>query len=304
LVGKSGKKGRITGWTEMDYLTNIFNNRELASILWVITFSVILLFVKKVRASLNIVIKALVNRYVLISYAVVFLYIGLQLFLFYEIKYWDISLLKDTIFWIFGWAVLVIVNTNDAKRKIHFFSKVLLDIVKVTVILEFILNLFTFNFMVELVVLPFIILFVLLAALSDKKEKYVDVNRVANFIVVIYGFTILVFSAIKLVSDFQNVWTINNLRDFSLPIILSITFLPLLYVFALYLAYEHLFNRIVWITGNDKETASVTKKRIFTLCHLNLTKLNRFTREFAFKLDRTSTKQEIWKTINDLSLRK
>jgi hypothetical protein len=230
------------------------------------------------------------------------LYISLQVLLFYKVKLWDFSLLKDTIYWIIGSALVLLINIANASKEQDYFKKILLKNLTILVILEFILNLYTFPFIVEMIVLPFITIFYLIAIVSENNKAHLSIKNTANSLVAIYGFVILIFSLVNVVSDFDNFWTLNNLKDFILPILLSISFVSFLYLLALYFAYESLFIRLEINIKKDKSTVSYAKKSIFALCCLNLMKLNRFNRKNALILHRFSSKEEVRKIINDFKL--
>ena len=59
------------------------------------------------------------------------------------------------------------------------------------------------------------------------------------------------------------------------------------------MAYENLFIRLDIFMKNDKENAIYEKRLIFSLCHLNLFKLNRFIKENSDELLRLNDKKEI-----------
>ena len=283
----------------MDFLTDTFNNRELAIFLWVLILIVAFLFNKKIRSSIVTVIKVFFQKYILLVFLLMLLYISLQIFLLYNVMLWDFSLVKDTVYWILGVASVLLVNVNEATKNRPYFKNLVLNNIKLVIIIEFIVNIYTFNFVVELFIFPIISFFVIIAALTEIKKEYLTVNRMANVIIGVFGFVVVIFFFVNLISDFQNFWVLDNLRAFLLPILLVITFVPFLYLVAIYMAYELLFARLDIFLKKDKDVAKYAKKQIFLLCNIKLSRLNRFVRGNTSKLTKFNDKAGIDKIVSD-----
>ncbi len=283
----------------MDFLTDTFNNRELATFLWVLILIVAFLFHKKIRSSIVTVIKAFFQKYILLVFLLMLLYISLQIFLLYNVMLWDFSLVKDTVYWILGIASVLLVNVDKATKNRLYFKNLVLNGIKLVIIIEFIANIYTFNFVVELFIFPIISFFVIIAAFTEIKKEYLTVNQMANVIIGVFGFIVVIFFFVNLISDFQNFWVLDNLRAFLLPILLVITFIPFLYLVAIYMAYELLFARLDIFLKKDKDVAKYAKKQIFLLCNIKLSRLHRFMRENTSKLTKSNDKAGILNIVND-----
>jgi len=212
---------------------------------------------------------------------------------------WDISLVKDTVYWILGVASVLLVNVNEANKNRLYFKNLVLNNIKLVIIIEFIVNIYTFNFVVELFIFPIISLFVIIAAFTEIKKEYLTVNQMANVIIGVFGFAVVIFFFVNLISDFQNFWVLDNLRAFLLPILLVITFVPFLYLVAIFMAYELLFARLDIFLKKDKDVAKYAKKQIFLLCNIKFSRLNRFMRENTSKLTKFNDKAGIDKIVSD-----
>ena len=80
---------------------------------------------------------------------------------------------------------------------------------------------------------------------------------------------------------------------------LLITFMPFLYLTAIYMAYELLFIRLDIFLKKDDDVAKYAKKRIFLLCNINLSRLNKFAKENTSKLTGFNDKAGIDKIVSD-----
>ena len=283
----------------MDFLTDTFNNRELATFLWLLFIVIVLLFNKKIRASIFTLIKSFTQKYVLLVFSLMLLYVCFQVVFFYNIKLWDFTLVKDTIYWTLGVAFVLLIDVNDASKNQSYFKNVIQNNIKLVIIIEFIANIYTFNFITELFIIPIVSFLVIIAAFTKSRKEYLSVTKLANVIIGVFGFIIIMYFFINIISNFQNFWSLDNLRAFLLPILLVITFIPFLYIVAIYMKYELLFARIGLYLKKDKDAMKYAKKQIFALCKFDLAKLNRFMKKNIFTIMRLNDKVGIDKIIND-----
>ena len=85
----------------INIIFNIFNNRDIAIAILFIVFITFYLYHngKNIIKSVKILLVAVTNKHLLKVYFFMFLYIFVVFYLFYLGSLWDISLLKDSIFW-------------------------------------------------------------------------------------------------------------------------------------------------------------------------------------------------------------
>jgi len=90
-------------------------------------------------------------------------------------------MLKDTIFWLFGTAIVAFLDIPKATEEDGFFTKIVLDSVKLTVVLEFISNLFAFSVLVELLLLAMLAFIAAMAAVAETKTEFRPAERAAGW---------------------------------------------------------------------------------------------------------------------------
>ena len=83
----------------MSSFINIFSNRELALIFWLLVIFMSFLVWNKGRAHLKEITKLAFTPKLTITYLSFITYISLIVFLLWKSDFWSISLLKDTIIW-------------------------------------------------------------------------------------------------------------------------------------------------------------------------------------------------------------
>ena len=129
----------------MSELQEVFNNREIAVGIWVTLAVVISVFTKPVRQFLKSVFSILFCRKFIVFYIVFLSYFGLVTYGLYAIGFWDISLLKDTIFWILFVELPLFAKTIEKAKNNYFFVQLIKENIALIVIIECILNFWTFG---------------------------------------------------------------------------------------------------------------------------------------------------------------
>ena len=255
-------------------ITDIFNNREIAAGVWLLILLAWVLWKPEIRTAFLDVLEAFFAWKIVLPTMMMSLYVLLMVIVYEKIGFWDISALKDTIFWALGAAFVMLIHSNEAASDEHFFRNAVLDNIKLVLVLEFIVNVYSFDFWAELVIVPVVSLVAMMSVYAEAKTEYKQVKPFLDAILSILGIVILAFTIYEIVIDFHNFATTGTLRDFLLPLLFTTTFLPFIYFMALLVKYEDIFTRID-IFNTDKELAQYAKRRILIACHINLRKLSR-----------------------------
>jgi len=278
----------------IDFILQQFNTREIAIICWLFVLILWAFSQKNIRNSLFGVLKSLFQIKMLSVIIVAIIYTGLIVLLLAKIGIWEWILFKDTIYWFIAVAFVLMMNTNKVNQEKGFFIKILKDNLKIILVLEFILTLYTFNLIAEIILVPILVFIGAMSAVSELKKEYLPVKKLFDFILSLIGIFFIIFALGKVFGDFQNIMmTSQNLKTLILPPLLTFTFIPFVYFFALIMAYEMLFVRLSIFNKNDPDLIRFTKRKILLACHLNLSKLNRFAKESAQDLMKTKTKEDV-----------
>lgn len=257
----------------MNDLKEIFSNRELATFVWIAIFIVLFSFKKEIRKSILQVIKSFFVTGILSIILLLAIYtLGSILILKYY-RFWDLTLIKDTIFWFVGFAFMTLFKLDKAKE-ISFFLNVLKDSFKFTIFLEFFLNFYTFSFIAEMIIIPVFTTIFLMNLVSENKNEHKPVNKLTSKIIGIVGLIYFVFALYNLIFQNQNIFSNHNLNTLILPVLLTILSIPFFYFTTLYSNYERLFLRVKFMNENV-EIQHKLKRQILWKAKLNLNKLSK-----------------------------
>lgn len=279
----------------MKQLFEGLSNREQSLLIWLAVFIIAIQFNRNIRKAFKRVIKAFFQCKVLLVCLFTFLYSSVIVLILWKINLWDVTLLKDSVFWFVGSAIVITFRLPKIQNGPDFFKKLLMDNFKLVVVLEFILNIHEFNLITELTLVPVITFLGMIQAYSEQKEEHKKLKVGIEKLFVVCGILLLMLSVFDIIKDFKEFASFSTVKSFLLPIILSTAFIPCAYFIALYMKYENIFVRLVFFLKN-KKNLRYAKWRILWKCHFNLNKLNKMSSKINF-LHRQSTREEIKQMI-------
>lgn len=264
----------MTFWNDIQA---ILNNREIALLLWLIVIVLAVLLSKR-RKSFVPIFNILRNKIVLKIFSLVGAYLLLIILLLKNLEVWQASNLKDVLFWLFTVGLILIFKINNAKSNAYF-KGIILSAIKWTIILEFIVNLYSFSLLAEIILLPVLVFLILIQAVTEMEEKHKIVSKFLQNVMVIVGLSIFCYSLYKTVINFKSILTFHNLILLLLPSTITILFVPFVYFLALYNTYQSYFIHLEFMTVK-KDKVRETKKHILRIAHINLDKLLRIKKNF------------------------
>jgi len=276
-------------------MTDIFSTREIAIGIWIIIGLGLFSSFVKVRKSLLQLIKAAMNRHMVSLYLALSIYCGMVVYALYQANFWQWSFLKDTIVWavLSGFGILMRHKKNIGFKK-HV-KDYLRDAISMTVIVVFISSAYTFNIWIELFSIPILVILGATQAYAerDTRAEYKTVVRFLQGAFVVYGLIAIIFSLHGVIVDYQEFFTTETLRNFLLPIVLLIAFVPFYYTFVLYTSYETVFIQLKWPTRDDRFIARRVKRNLYKYVGINLFKLERFCRYKKYANPLLKTKEDV-----------
>lgn len=255
----------------LDTLTTHFNNRELATGMWLIIASIALSFfvykTSKRRGSIWAILKSLFKLYVIVPIILMCLYIGLVVFGLYSINIWGFAdHLKDTIIWSITIGFVMFINFPKASQ-VGFYRNTIKDTFKLSIILEFVIGLYPFSFATEfLVLIPITTFLLILQTFSNatrKDETQNPLDKVINVLLSLIGVWVLWHSFMSLSGGLNKFFTLDTIFGFSLPILLTIAFLPFIYLISAYGTYQSLLGSFK--AQNTKEKRKLARHAIWRL---------------------------------------
>ncbi len=263
-------------------MDQILNNREIASVIWLLLFAIWLLSKNDVRKAFRPLLKAFLNWHILVPLMAMIAYVLLVVVGLDAIGFWDFSAMKGTVFWMLGFASITLFRANKIDAVEGFFKDAILNNLKLIAVLEVVSNAYTFSLFIELLLVPSLTFITMLKTVAGFKAKvesnYRVVDNLLGYVLAFTGIVLISIAINRAIYDFKEFATILTLRDLLVPPVLSCLYLPFIYSWALLLAYEDLFVRID-IQNTNRELARYLKKLVLITFHVKLGRLLHWTRQ-------------------------
>lgn len=234
------------------------STREIASVIWFALFIVIVLMMasKSQKASIGQsfrqLLKTTLDPHLVFPALAMTIYVVLITWSLYALGIWQVGVLKETVLWFFV-TLPVAFQLSTADRDKNIWTTYVADNFKILVIVQFILETYTFALWKEMLIVPFVTLVLLLDVVASSNPEHRYVSRFLKGIQAFAIVTILLLSISAAVADYRNLGSLNTVRSLLIVPALSIAFVPFIYSLRLYANYELLFKNLGM--GIEKSTA-------------------------------------------------
>ena len=258
----------------------IFPNRQTATGIWLFIGFLLCFLSRNIRSSIGRVLKALLQRKLVILFGLMILNVGVLCWLLSTTGLWDRDQLTATVLWTALSGFSLIGRALTAKEGQGYFKRLFLDCLKITVVFEFLIVGYSFSLPIELVLVPFMTFLVLSIELSRTKVEYASVKKLFEWI----AFAV---TAVVLWKAVENIWdqpgaffTTKTGRNFLLPGLLTVASIPFLYFWYCYSHIENARIRIHLKTFQSDDLKRYARRRFFLRFMSRPVLLGRATRQF------------------------
>ena len=193
------------------------------------------------------------------------------------VEFWTFQQFKITVLWFLFAGIPALTDIPRISEDPSHLGASAARNFKLSLLLDFFVNLFKMPLLAELFFVPFMALIGGMLAVAQGDEKYAIVEKFLNGLLALLGSALLAFALYKLASDFDSVANLNTGRDFALPILYNLAFVPVLWILAVYAAYESVFVRIGFVVA-DEDLRLYAKRRLFFSLRTDIRALNKWLR--------------------------
>lgn len=277
----------------------VFTNRELATLIWLGLFIAWAISRDSVRSAAVDLLKQVIFSKLTPFFLLVVGYVCLVVWLLASVDAWTWSQLFETAFWFFGPGLVLLFRMNESKYE-HPFRRYVLEAIGISVLIEFIVGLHSFALWAELLLVPIATLVAMTLAYAATKSEYKAAESFLNGVMAIGGFALLVNAVVTTTRQPDGAFTWDNLRDFSVPLLLTFAFLPLAYLLAVGMSYETLLVRVRFKLSGDDPRYRYTRRRTFRTAGLRLSTIKKLDHLLARNTYRDCTEADIDRAFEQL----
>lgn len=163
-----------------------------------------------------------------------------------------------------------------------YFKKTIRDTINMTVVVTFIAEAYSFSLLIELIILPIISIVAMMQAVSSRSEEHVQIHKLCTGILTSAGLVYIGYGIFRAVTDLGGFATIETFLELTVPITLSILFLPFIYLMSVFVTYENRFIGLQW-SIKDKSLLRYSKLKAIFSFGFNLELLRRWVREIQLR---------------------
>ncbi|GEM_PF-5581890 len=223
-----------------------FSSRELASVAWGSLLLLVVLRSKVLREGLFAVFKVIFTRPIIKWSSLMITYVCLICYLFNQLGMWRLPDIKPTFLWLISAGLYMVYRSvKETPSPAALVGGIFREGFNIAVILEFLVSKYTFSIYLELVLVPvaFFLIFISSPSKTDDPRAKLAVNF-ANSALSWIGLFLLVRSLVIVVTELSDFWSFQTAHAFLLPMALSLSFLPFLWIVLTHTAYGHVFMRL------------------------------------------------------------
>ena len=253
----------------------VFTTREISIGIYIV---IIIIGWVKCRNELLKFFRCLMSIQLVIPFVMLVAYVSVIVYCSTRMFFWKWIYLKGILMWFIFVGVPFCFNAVQNVLPKHYFTREVTSNFKFVVLLEYITGTYTFSFPIEMFLQLLLAFLVIIGIFADSNSnKNVEnsnkvIKKFCDILLCLIGFIILYFSIKELISSINTIVYQDVAFDLVSPIVLSVLFLPVAYLLAVFSKYQLIFVRMkcISITGFRR------KMMIIRSCGISLKKLRYF----------------------------
>ena len=220
------------------------NTREWASVFWLTVLVLVGIATPFVRRAFAPVLRTLFGSWKLLATFAAFLgWVIVVCYVGHLVGAWHEGLMPDTVAWVLASGFVLVMSAHRAAKEEHFFRRAALAALGVSAFMQFVLNLHTFHFAVELFLLPAVTFLFMLEAVAGTDARTRPAQKLINWLLAIVGLWVVIATVRGLVDSWRGLDPEQTGIEFAFSIWFPLTVLPFVYLLSLGMEYESVLGR-------------------------------------------------------------
>lgn len=277
-------------WT--DAVIGSFTTRDVAIAFWTTVLLIWALRKPDIRRNLGAALKVAATLWR--RFLALLLYVGLAIWACWSIGLWTPELLKDSALWFVLSGGALAFSQMQIHTEPGTWSARIKEQIGIVVVVEYVVNTYTFSLPVELVLVPGLGLVAMLDVFARHDPRHASVAKLPGCVqsTLVLGVGVsAIWTAVSHAPEFGSAATF---RAIAIIPTLSALLVPFIYTVAIFTAYEQLWSHIS--TQADRNRKVVRYARCRLLKHLGLSpgRIRRFFRDGrVIELRRIRTREDV-----------
>lgn len=272
-------------------------NREIAWLVWLGIVLATLLVQKSMRGLLWNLMQAFCARPILLSVGAMLAYVGVCVLLLSALQLWQWDNLKTTLLWCVTFAFVTMVDVNRLSEDSTFYGRTVRDAVSVTALVLLVVEFKSFPLLAEFFIVPGMVFLGLCVAIVQTREEAKDARRLVEGMASIVGLALVIYGLTAIWRQPGEFFSWVTVREFLVPVALSLLFLPFMYALSAYAAYERIFLRLAFVLPDEPLRRYAKTKSIFAFAG-NTDSMRRWGRNIG--IEHPTSREDVDRSIHEV----
>jgi hypothetical protein len=257
--------------------------RETAATVWAaLILGYVALKSSGFRSSLLSLLQITFGSILTVLIAVAAAYMAGVVWLLQFIGFWDCPMLKTTVFWFISTGLVIAFSTK--RKDGRYFARLVFRNFSAAAIVAYFMNIHPFPLYVWLVLLPIVLLLAGCQGLAEADSQYAAAKTPIEVSLTVIALTALSFSLAYVVGHFDKLTTGETGREFFLPFVLTVCFIPLLYAMALFIVYQGMLGMLRFRFDENVQLYRSVRREIIRACGASLKRAQLFEEKYRGRL--------------------
>ncbi len=279
-------------WTAPD-----LNTRETAALVWVVLALGIAVTIPSLRVIVIEGVKIATKPFVAIMLAATTLLTAAITLCLAWFGYWRASMIPATVAWFVGTAIVGTFSMGGVGELRRLATRT----VAFAAVVEFVSNAYTFPLPVELLLVPSVVILVTLTSFADRRPEFAITRAPLKVLCAALFVGTLTPTIVYLVQHAGQLASADRAREFLLPLILTVAFLPYFYLVQMVVAWQTALSMLKSQMQDRPSLLKAARRALIRSCHASLPRIQLFEPEFRWRLAAATSEEDIERTMRDFN---
>lgn len=187
----------------MKSIIESISNRELAFLVWMSLLLVVVVLKASVRKAASNLLRMIFWSKLTIYFLSVAAYTTGMAYFLWRMDLWDVIQVKNTVLWFFTAGAASLFHITD-RDKSNYLKDTIKDILSITAVLQFLVGIYSFGFVVELVLVPLVFLVGGMTVIAERNSEHHHLARLLRKMIVFAGLFLICYTLFKIIADFRS----------------------------------------------------------------------------------------------------
>lgn len=215
---------------------------------------------------------------------------------------WNQRLTTDTAIWYLTVASVLLVNSSNVGAEEHYVRKRWMAAIGLPVVVGVFMQLFVPSLVMELVLQPVLFLLSGVSVVAGTKDDQAQVKKLVDVMIAMAVLALVGYQIAMLTGGWSHLDKIQILRQFAMPVWLSLGVLPFVYLIGVYATYEGVFVGLSFGSEEPWRRRVVKRVALIVSFHLRAHDFAAFMRQSQWRVHSATSYGEIRRLVREQPL--